>query len=134
MKDIRYQKIEKVEIPQGNYEGYYWKSNQNKPTVQYEGMIPEVVFDEFPMSMEANFYDRVKQISIQVKNIDGIYHIAKIDLSELEDNKTKTVKYLGHDIGSNFELVESWGEKTDELSENMKTLFPTWVAFKGFVK
>ena len=125
----RYKKINIEDIPSGDFQGYYWLSDSSKPVVQYEGEINKSVFANLPFVIEANYYSSDLGISIQVKNIDGVYDVAQIDVKDCE-----TKKYIGHDIDSDFLMVEAWQDVKDELLENMTTKIPSWVAFKGFVK
>jgi CRISPR type III-associated protein (TIGR04423 family) len=136
----RYKKIELENIPSGNYQGYYWKSNMTKPKVQLSGDIDKAVFKQLPFVLEANYYDPGTEKSIQVKNIDGKYLVAEIDVKDCEAKE-----YIGHDIERNFLLVEAWANTQDEtyfddegnemsFLEGMTTKTPVWSAFKGFVK
>ena len=126
----RYKKINIEEIPSGNFEGYYWFSDSPKPEIIKSEEIDKSIFTKLPFVIEANFYCCDTEISIQIKNIDGTYHVAQVDVSECD---TKT--YIGHDIGSDFLVVEAWEDsEKDPLLENMTTKIPTWMAFKGFVK
>ena len=125
----RYKKIKIEQIPSGNYEGYYWLSNASKPEVIKGQDIDKTKFGVLPFVVEANFYCRDTETSIQIKNIDGIYHVAQIDVKDCD-----AVKYIGHDIGADFLVVEAWEVIEDEFLENMKTQVPAWTAFKGFVE
>jgi len=136
----RYKKIDIENIPSGNYQGYYWKSNMTKPKVQLSGDIDKAVFEQLPFVLEANFYDSDTETSIQIKNVDGKYLAAEINVKDCE-----TKEYIGHDIGKNFLLVEAWGNSQDEtyfdddgnevsFLEGMTTKAPIWSAFKGFVE
>ena len=125
----KYKKISIEEIPSGNYEGYYWFSDESKPVVIRNKDIDKSIFKKLPFVVEANFYSKQEDISIQVKNIDGDYHVAMIDVKD-----TEAKKYVGHDIGCDFLLVEAWEDKKDPLLENMTTKVPTWAAFKGFIE
>lgn len=130
-----YQKIDKAAIRQLDFEGYYWYSNEKKPHIQKSGNIDLNIFTELPFVIEASFYAKREQISIQVKNIDGQYHFAQIDLKNLNPQHLRHQNYIAHDLGSigKFQVVESWQEQADELLEGMTTLVPAWAAFAGFV-
>lgn len=125
----RYKKINIEDIPSGDFQGYYWLSDSSKPEVQNEGEIDKSVFNNLPFVIEANYYSSDLGISIQIKNIDGIYDVAQIDVKDLDAKK-----YIGHDIDSDYLVVEAWQEEKDDLLENMTTKVPSWVAFKGFVE
>jgi len=125
----RYKKIKIEDIPNGSFQGYYWLSDSSKPVVQYDGEIDKTVFIELPFVIEANYYSSDLDISIQIKSIDGVYDVAQIDVKDCEAKK-----YIGHDIGTDYLVVEAWQDKEDELLEGMTTKVPSWEAFKGFVK
>ena len=125
----RYKRINIEDIPSGDFQGYYWLSDSSKPEVQYEGEIDKSVFNNLPFVIEANYYSSDLGISIQIKNIDGIYDVAQIDVKDLDAKK-----YIGHDIDSDYLVVEAWQEEKNDLLENMTTKVPSWVAFKGFVE
>ena len=127
----RYKKINVEDIPTGKFDGYFWYSNKPKPEVIRNEVIDKTKFIKLPFIIEGNFYSKDTETSIQIKNIDGNYHIAKIDL---KDCKIKPQIYIGHDIGYDFQIVEAWDEKEDEFLEGMKTQVPSWTAYKGFVE
>jgi CRISPR type III-associated protein (TIGR04423 family) len=128
----RYKKINISDFPTGKFDGYYWFSDQPKPEIIIDKEIDRAKFQKLPFVVEANFYSKETHQSIQVKNIDGKYLCAQIDLT---DCKSIPQTYIGHDIGGkNFLLVEAWEEKTDELLEGMTTKIPSWSAFRGFVE
>ncbi len=132
----KYKQIEINEIPAGNFEGYYWLSDKSKPELIFNKEIDKTKFSQLPFVVEANFYSEKMEKSIQIKNIDGEYKCAIIDLSDCE---YEAQKYIGHDLEYNknhfdYFVVEAWEEKADELLEGMKTKVPSWVAFKGFVE
>lgn len=132
------QLIRVEEIPLGIlFEGYYWYSNQKKPTV----IPPDVPiqlswFTDLPFIVEANFYAKKEQISIHVRSMDGTYHITKIDLSQLDHSLCSKASYVGHDLdGRDFEMIEAWFAQPDEegLLAGMESLIPAWTAFAGFI-
>lgn len=129
----KFNKISIEEIP-GNidFEGYYWYSDKIEPYILDNEIIDKSIFKDLPFVVEANFYSESDKISIQVKNIDGEYHIGMIHLDSTDDAQ----EYIAHDLEGvkKFRMVEAWEEKEDELLEGMKVLVPSWTAFAGFVK
>lgn len=125
----RYKKIKIENIPSVSFQGYYWMSDSSKPVVQYQGEIDKSVFTSLPFAVEANYYSKDLEISIQVKNIDGVYDVAQIDVKDCDAKK-----YIGHDVDADYLIVEAWQNVEDELLEGMMTKVPSWTAFKGFVK
>ncbi len=130
-----YQSIRISEIPKDIlFEGYYWYSNDKSPKlIPTPEPIQQSWFTELPFVIEANFYSQAQQISIQIRHWDGVYHVGKIDLSQLDKIIHDKVLYIGHDLaGHNIEMIEAWEAYPYELLEGMETLVPTWAAFAGF--
>jgi CRISPR type III-associated protein (TIGR04423 family) len=131
-----YKKITIDQIPDNiDFEGYYWYSNERKPEIIDGEKIDKSIFSDLPFVVEANFYSEAEKISIQVKNIDGQYHVGEIKLESIEN----AAEYIAHDLkGINkFKMVETWEEKEDDkdnLLEGMKVLVPSWTAFAGFIR
>jgi CRISPR type III-associated protein (TIGR04423 family) len=135
--DKVFQKIEIEEIPDYEFQGYYWYSNQKKPEHFLSKKIDKSIFSKLPFVIEANFFAENENVSIQVKNIDGNYNISLINLNLLSDpNLCDKHEYIAHDLGDvkKYRMFEAWEEKADILLEGMKTLVPSWTAFAGFVK
>ncbi len=131
----RYQSIQLRDIPGDiRFEGYYWYSNSRTPVVlQTATQIEHSWFSDLPFVVEANFFAPAERISIQVRNIDGKYVVARIDLNNLDSECHVASSYIGHHLqGLSFEVVEAWTPVADELLENMETLVPAWTAFAGF--
>lgn len=131
-----FRNIEVHEIP-GDilFEGYYWYSNAKIPEVIPQEPIKKGWFKEMPFIIEANFYSREKKLSIQVRHVDGKYHVARIDLDHADASLLDgPVTYLGHDLkGLDYQVVEAWEPKPDPLCDGMEVLQPSWTAFVGFV-
>lgn len=126
-----YKKITLMEIPDYEFEGYYWYSDQQKPEIVTASKIDKSKFTLMPFVIEANFYARKEKVSIQIKNIDGAYQIGRIELDQ--DDIDKSIRYIGHDLdGRNFKMVEAWEAIEDGLLEGIKSLQPAWGAFAGF--
>lgn len=140
-----YQKIEdKKELYGKVLQGYYWLSNCSKPEViDKEELSPQKMDDllddkTLPFIIEANFYCAAEKCSIQIKNIDGQHHLAKIDLKDLPPEHYHIQTYVTHDIMTDkndyryYEVVEAWQLKPDCLLDGLETFSPAWTAFKGF--
>lgn len=129
----KFKKISIEEVPDNiEFEGYYWYSDEIKPRILNNEIIDKSIFKDLPFVIEANFYSASHKISLQVKNIDGEYHIGMIHLDSVDDVQ----EYISHDLDGvkKFRMVEAWEEKEDELLEGMKVLVPSWNAFAGFIK
>lgn len=119
-----------------NYQGYYWYSNSKHPIVILNDKISDQVFSTLPFIVEANFYSKERNISISIKNIDGIYFYHQVDFSNTIKNQCTVDEYLVHDLEgiSKIKMLQYWEEsEQEELLENMSTLVPSWIAFIGFV-
>ncbi|GAB4407722.1 MAG: hypothetical protein OHK0039_10300 [Bacteroidia bacterium] len=131
-----YQPISIQDIPADvNFEGYYWYSNSPKPEIITDEPIHPDWFTELPFVVEANFYARGQQLSVQVRHVDGQYQVALIDLGLADKSLTGEPKtYLGHDLdGRHLKVVEAWKSEVDPFCEGMEVLVPAWTAFAGFV-
>jgi len=122
-------------IPQGNFEGYYWYSNNPEPEIQRSGSIDVSIFKDLPFVIEANFFDKNQKISVSVRHFEGQYHIVRYDLAQIEDGIIlDDVTYEGHKLeGQNYLMKEAWLPIADPLLAGMKTLQPAWAAFAGFI-
>ncbi len=124
----RYKLID--EIPEQEYIGYIWYSDAEKPTIIgpkepfHLGMLTEL-----PFIIEGHLFCESEKRSIQIKNIDGKYHYATINLEGMLD---KAKDYVGHDLGHDYKMVEAWEDYEDPNCANMTTLRPAWKAFAGF--
>lgn len=127
------------DIPDYRYEGYYWYSDSQAPQVILDERIDKSKFTEIPFVIEANFFARKENVSIQVRNIDGQYYVSGFRFIGIEDSDKHVIReYFAHDLKTGktsikkFEMVEAWEETNDPLLENMTTLQPSWAAFRGF--
>lgn len=133
-------RIEISQIPFDlTFEGYYWYSNERKPTILIDKAISKAIFTKLPFIVEGNFYNEEKGISINIKNIDGQYFITQANLRDLNQANISELDggYLPHRLAGikKIKLVHYWAEsEPDDLLEGMTTLIPVWIAFKGFVK
>lgn len=120
--------------PNIKFDGYYWYSDKKKPTCIESDYIQQEWFTALPFVVEANFYSREENVSLQIKNTDGEYKVALIDLNKLEGIVLDTREYIGHDLGNrNLKMIEAWESKAFDILEGMNTLVPSWTAFAGFI-
>lgn len=130
----RYTLIQISDIPEDLiFEGYYWYSDKSKPVDCDQEPIQQAWFSKMPFVVEANFYNKAEGICIQVRSIDGQYQVARIDLSDLDQEHFSHQDHIGHDLsGRNYRVVTAWEPETDPLCADMAVLVPTWTAFAGF--
>ena len=132
----KYKSIDPANIPKGNYQGYYWLSDSQKPELHENKPIDPLLFEQgkVPFVVEANFFCATKMISIQVKNRDGICHIAQIDVSDMNEIKSYDCSHLEKHIGyTKYKMLEHWEVVAGgNYLAAMETLEPAWSAFVGF--
>jgi CRISPR type III-associated protein (TIGR04423 family) len=131
-----YQNIHFNQIPPYLFDGYYWYSDAPKPKLIWQERIDPVIFQDLPFIVEGNFYASAKQLSINVRHIEGRYLLTQYDLTKVPEDKKKEMIYLGHDLnGQNIKLIEVWEEVADqELLAGLSALVPAYSAFAGFTK
>ncbi len=120
-----------------DYEGYFWYSNASKPVLLNSEKISKDIFKPLPFILEGNLYCKEKELSINIKNIDGEYQIFQAYLSNLPKNQVTEQCFLTHDLDGieKIKLLQFWKEsEPDELLAGMTTLHPSWQAFAGFIK
>jgi CRISPR type III-associated protein (TIGR04423 family) len=77
-----------AEIPNYNYEGYIWMSNENKPdTIKPIKDIQKELTSTNPYIVEGNLYSEDKNISISIKNTGEGIHIMQFDIGEAEEDQ-----------------------------------------------
>lgn len=135
--------IEKISVDKIDfsleYEGYIWYSDEDKPEIIPNSKInfEPGCFSDLPFIIEGNLYHYESDLSLQIKYIDGEYHIIKFNLKEARNAypENAEVKYAGKK-GRNYLMLEAWEEHKlgDESLEGMAFLRPSWAAFIGFIK
>ncbi len=146
----RYQKINLSEIDQQQtYSGYIWYSDESKPVLLNNSTFVPNFKQGIRFIVEGHLV--AQNTSYQIKNIDGAYHVAKINLSGMvgaSGDNWKSVDYFAHDTQpfQKYTMIEAWEEADlytqGTLQSNqvpagielpqIKTLVPAWSAFKGF--
>lgn len=128
------------------FQGYLWQSDQNAPTVYYDEELKEL--DDLdnlqnPFIIEGQLCNG--ETSYSIKYVDGKYLITQYDLRKLEEEENKTYtpySYLPNRINSEKGKIEKlifhqyWEEESTPSPEceNMKTLKPAELVFRGFNK
>ena len=121
------------------FEGYYWLSDQPEPVVLQDELIPSDPFKQkLPFVIEACFYSYEEQISIMIKNIDGVSRVRVFDLSKYLTEKP--LRFTGiyvrkFDKQLDFKMYEVWEPQNGGPNvENMEVLTPQAMVFGGFVE
>ncbi len=120
-------------IPSGeDVQGYYWFSNSELPVV-VDGHFNGLNLSDYitPFIIEAQLYNRGKQVSYSVKYIDGHYYIQETNVTEqtINDAKSFISKW---DDNLNLLFTTRWIKKPDSLCCNMDVLMPANCIFVGF--
>lgn len=134
-------------IKAGNYTGYLWYSDSNKPVIFVNGKAinndTQIDFSEDyviqdgtnPFIIEGQLFDN--NISYSIKFLDGRYMIKKFDLSKMEGEYDELV-FLGNRISvsnksSWLKFRQYWKEKTDDIfCMGMNVMQPAERVFVGF--
>lgn len=125
-----------TEIPSGNYTGYYWMSDAEKPVlVEHPEAFPnEALSQMIPFIVEGNLYDEVKKISIYIRHNGKGHVIYKYNLNNPSGFEMNMVSLIAHRLDGmgRVTFIELWKEEGDPLCENLKTLRPYARVFVGF--
>ena len=133
MKTPKYIKTDHIE--RGNYEGYVWMSNNNKPDIidgEYEN---ELNPSANPFIIEAQLFNGTSSYS--VRYVDGRYHVLcyEVNPEDLLDNDVISRTFQSHRMeGKILSFLEYWKEENDELCMDMPVLVPAVMVFIGFDK
>lgn len=120
-----------------DYQGYLWLSDKKEPIILIDEKIPDNIFNSLPFVVEGYLFCKSKYgLSIKIKNVDGEYHVSKVELNTIPKDQITQNDFVAikNDKGIKKILsVQYWEKVPDQLSENMDTLEPSWVAFNGFM-
>lgn len=125
-----------AKIPAGKqYEGYFWKSNTEKPMVFHPGDDFKDDFEAaaIPFIVEGWLYDTQTNKSYAIRYLDGQYVRTEYDLAT---PKAHPITYQAHDLQpiTHFQVVEHWAPEEDENCARMEVLRHAWTAFAGFAQ
>lgn len=114
-------------IPQGNYVGYLWYSDANKPE-EYIGDGASIDLNPFPFIVEGMLWDKNTKTSVM---LNYTHRINVAIYPDVDDSAFQI--YMGHKSGNkNLKFTTIWEERKDELCEGMKVLKPKASVFVGF--
>lgn len=120
-------------IPSGNYEGYLWFSDEQKPKVfPRDGAFTDDLESKvIPFVVEGWLYDRENNKSYAIRYLDGEYLRTAYDLAATSE---APVEYMAHDLEGieTFKVVEHWAPEPDPYCAKMPVLRHAWTAFAGF--
>ena len=122
------------QIPQGNYEGYIWMSDQKNPEILNGETFDFSRITTNPFIIEALLFDKENNKSIHIRHT-GKYYIHTIDLNNLpQDSELVETEYLPHRL-ENVKKVcfkELWVPEDDPLCEGWPVLTMKALIFVGF--
>jgi CRISPR type III-associated protein (TIGR04423 family) len=123
------------EIPNRNYEGYVWLSDEKKPI-----MLPDELFDltavkTNPFIIEALLYNKEENKSIHIQHT-GEYQIFEYDLKGIDDSNIEKKEYLPHRLKEvkNVLFKQIWLPEVDENCAGFDVLKLKAIVFCGFKK
>lgn len=125
--------VVKDRIPLGNYEGYLWYSDAEKPKVfpRDGAFTDDLETATIPFVVEGWLYDRENDKSYAIRYVDGKYLRVAYDLTLTDKQRTE---YVAHDLGDikSFSVAEYWAPEPDDHCAGMPVLRHAWTAFAGF--
>jgi len=133
MKTTKHTKL--TDIPNLNYEGYIWKSDQSNPEVYNNETIEFNKIELNPFIIEGLLYCKANNISVHIQHT-GEYLIHVYDLNSVSENEKVEKRYLPHRLDGieKVKFTQVWSPKKDELCEGMEVLKLKATIFCGFEK
>ena len=123
-------------IKQGNYEGYFWKSDAKEPQLVNGAFAEDLNPSNNPFIVEAQLYDESTMLSYGIKYVDGDYLIIEHQIDTLDFNRSdvEVKDFYTHRIQGHKKLrfLQYWRENNDELCEGMPVMQPSELVFVGF--
>ena len=128
-------KIDIKEIPvHAGYEGYIWWSNAEKPDVyrqDKELYLPSGVSN--PFIAEGYIIDKKTSTSYFISMQDGIYHVFRYNLKELEQYESTHRHWLASfNEADRICFREFWIPEEDPFCNGFEVLKPAMNVFVGF--
>lgn len=122
------------------YEGYLWMSDKQHPKVFHpESQVDSTLFTKKnPFVVEGYLFNKQTGLSLNIKYIDGQYHIYRniVETSDLNSKDVDSVYYLTQRIGILDKrwavFLRYWNEKADSSCLGMNVLEVEKEVFIGF--
>lgn len=122
-------------IKQGNYVGYFWKSDAKEPQPVNGDFTEDLNPNKNPFIVEAQLYDENTMLSYSIKYVDGEFFIFehKVDALDFNRKDVEVKDFYAHRIDGykKLQFLQYWQEKEDELCEGMQVLQPAELVFVG---
>lgn len=119
----------------GNFTGYIWLENKNKPTIIKSSSIInwETCLKSSLFVMEAMLCNTEKSISI--KAIDGKHFIQETILNTLDSNEEEIIKVpIAKSDNYILKLIPFFENRPDPFSEGFEEAYFSHYIFLGFTK
>jgi len=135
-----YKKLDQLaEIPQGNYSGYIWLSDEDEPrtvsgvdarTYEQAGQPAH------PFIREGFLYDEAAGISVTIYHTPTGYRIYQAILKQLPvECEKKDFNVLAHNrLPGDIKFTEIWQPEPDTLCDQLPVLRKKAVLFTGFTR
>lgn len=127
-------KIKISDIPtSGNYQGYLWYSDQQKPLVLIKESLPMLPDNNSnPFVIEGYLYNESDNLSYSIKYLDGEY-LVYVYLNNDEDTYTNKSFITNRiDDSKRINFRQYWSSVKDEYCEGIDVLKPYAFVFVGF--
>lgn len=119
-------------IESGNYVGYVWYSDADKPEL-INGSFDKELLVQNPFIIEGQLYDEERQVSYSIKFVDGEYWIMQYNLSEMQDVENAELSFFANRIpNKKLKFRQYWRTQKDENCEGFEVLHPAEYVFIGF--
>ncbi|KAA6329355.1 hypothetical protein EZS27_021834 [termite gut metagenome] len=130
------QKLSDIIPNDRNYTGYLWMSDEQTPKTYCNQPIDkelERTDNQNPFIIEGQLYCEEKQLSYNIKYVDGKYMVTAYNLETFKNEIFDEKEYIPNRIpASHIIFKQYWKQKADELCENMEVLIPGAFVFVGF--
>ena len=131
--------IELQDIPQGNYQGYLWYSDELRPRIFDDNDILSIESKENAFIGEGMLWQPTTHTSFHITFHDGVQHVYTTEVAA-EDmaghGQTTHEQYVAHRMpGIAFlDFVRYWKSEADPFCEGFEVLVPGVLAFTEFIK
>ncbi len=121
------------------WSGYIWMSDQTKPQVLLTPeSIPPTLLSEGvnPFVVEAQLISEDGKTSLSISNVDGKVKVVAYPVETPANAEDEPVDFLPNRMENvkHLSFIRRWEAKPDSFCDNMETLVPTALIFRGFDK
>lgn len=123
-----------TEIPDYDYEGYVWMSDEKEPKVLKNKKFTFNEDQQNPFIVEGLLWAKKEGVSIHIRHT-GRYLINLVELDKVPHiEESEEVQYLAHRVigVKNLKFMQLWEPEKDPLCEGMEVLKMKALVFIGF--